>query len=50
MPKLDIQITANHLKMGLKGNPPFIDEDLGGKANSEESLWTLEDGEIIITI
>ena len=48
MPEMDIKITSTHLKVGLKGNPPFLDEELGGKVNAEESLWYFEDDEVHI--
>lgn len=48
LPELEIKITANHLKVGIKGNPPFIDEDLGGSVKSSESYWMIEDDELHI--
>ncbi len=38
------------MRLGLKGNPPFLDEAFEGGINSDESLWTMEDGEIHLTI
>ena len=29
----------------LKGNPPFLDQDLGGEVVEDESFWTLEEDE-----
>ncbi|XXQ39818.1 CS domain-containing protein [Plasmodiophora brassicae] len=45
---LDIAITSDHLRVGLKGNPPFIDEDLFGRVVVKDSMWTLDSGEICI--
>ena len=51
MPKLDVKIEKTKLSVGLKGNPPFINgEEYGGEINKEESLWTLDDGEIEISL
>ena len=51
MPKLEIKITGTDLTVGLKGNPPFINkEELGGKINVEDSLWTLDGDEIEISL
>ena len=41
---LDVKITANQLTVGLRGNPPFIDEPFLLAVDSSESTWTLEDG------
>ena len=50
MPKLDIKITPTHLTVGLKGLPPYLSEDFSQNVKASESLWSLEDGEIIITL
>ena len=50
LPKLDIKITPTHLSVGLKNYPPYLSEDLSANVKSSESLWTLEDGEIVITL
>eukprot|EP00455_Lapot_gusevi_P050052 TRINITY_DN7202_c0_g1_i2.p1 TRINITY_DN7202_c0_g1~~TRINITY_DN7202_c0_g1_i2.p1 ORF type:complete len:180 (+),score=22.44 TRINITY_DN7202_c0_g1_i2:71-541(+) len=47
---LDIKISPNHLSVGIKGNPPYLNEDLGGTADVSASLWTLDDGELTITL
>ena len=46
----DIKITHNHLKVGLKDAPPFLDEDTGGIVIADDSLWTLTDGELNINL
>ena len=46
----DISISHRHLKVGLKGAPPFIDEDTGGAVIPDDSLWTLIDGELNINL
>ena len=50
MPELEIKITANHLNVGLKGLPPFLNEDLGGSVKSSESYWMIEDDELHIQL
>ena len=36
--------------MGIKGNPPFIDENLSGICEADESFWMLEDDELHIQL
>jgi len=43
-------ITADHLTLGIKGNPPYIDEDFGDAVNASASFWTLEDGIVHLTL
>lgn len=46
-----IDITHKHLKVGIKGHDQaFLDEDTGGPVKSEESMWTMVDGEININL
>jgi hypothetical protein len=47
---LDIQISFTHLKVGIKGSPPFIDEDVFSTVVTEESFWTMSDGELNISL
>ncbi|KAA6365895.1 MAG: hypothetical protein EZS28_038579, partial [Streblomastix strix] len=39
---LDVRITAGHLFIGLKGQPPILDADFTDQVNSTESTWELE--------
>ena len=50
IPKLDIKITPTHLTVGIKDLPPYLSEDFSQNIKASESLWSLEDGEIIITL
>eukprot|EP00798_Chlamydomonas_sp_ICE-L_P003977 gene3977-14056_t len=43
-------ITTQHLKFGLTGNPAFMDQPLGGQARVSESCWTLEDSTLHVTL
>ena len=49
--QLQCKITATHLTLGLRGVPkPFIDEDFPHKVKVDESMWTLDDGELEISL
>ena len=48
LPQFEIKITATHLTVGIKGNPPFLNEELGGHCVTDESLWMIEDDELHI--
>ncbi|CAD7950069.1 unnamed protein product [Amoebophrya sp. A120] len=43
---LDISIAPRHVKIGLCGNPPFIQEDLYSVCDTGCSFWMIEDGEL----
>ena len=38
------------MSVGIKGNPPFLNEKLGGMIVEEESFWMLEDDELHIQL
>lgn len=48
--QLDVKITSNHLTVGLKGNPPFLDNDLFSTVVQDESAWTLDGNDLEITL
>ncbi|KAG8459768.1 hypothetical protein KFE25_014331 [Diacronema lutheri] len=48
--QLSVDIHARHLTVGIKGNPPFLNEDFADFVNSNESFWTLEDGVLHLTL
>lgn len=48
MPELEIKIEVGHLAVGIKGNPPFLSEDLGGQVKVGECFWMIEDDELHI--
>ena len=50
MPSFDIIIKPKHISVGIKGNPAFIDEDLAGVIEEDESFWMLEDDELHINL
>lgn len=45
---LNVEIRNTHLKVGLKGQPPIVDADLHRRVIVDDSLWTLEDGDLVI--
>lgn len=47
---LDITIARNHLSIGVKGNPPYIDNDFPKNVKTDESMWMMEDGELHINL
>lgn len=49
-PKLEVVIKHDHLKIGIKGTNPFIDEDLAKNCTSDESYWMIEDEELHIQL
>ncbi|CAK69721.1 unnamed protein product (macronuclear) [Paramecium tetraurelia] len=48
--KLDVQIKADHLRIGIKGNPPFINEPLVKQCDSSESYCLVEEEELHIIL
>ena len=48
LPELDVKIETNKLTVGIKGNPPFLQEQLGGVVKVSESFWMIEDDELHI--
>ena len=42
---IDCKIMATQLTLGIKGNPPFMDEPFAEYVNATESYWTWEDAE-----
>jgi hypothetical protein len=49
---LAIDIKHQHISVGIKGNPPFLNEDTGGEVIVAESFWSLDptEGEITINL
>eukprot|EP00927_Polykrikos_kofoidii_P067485 TRINITY_DN62976_c0_g1_i1.p1 TRINITY_DN62976_c0_g1~~TRINITY_DN62976_c0_g1_i1.p1 ORF type:complete len:174 (+),score=39.63 TRINITY_DN62976_c0_g1_i1:104-625(+) len=47
---LDIKIEPRHLKVGIKGNPPFLNEEVFSVCEVDASFWMIEDGELHIQL
>ena len=47
---IDCALTVHRVRLGLKGNPPFLDEALTGPIVVGESLWTLDDGVLQLSL
>ena len=48
LPDLEVVIKIDRVSVGIKGNPPFMSEELGGKVCTAESFWMIEDDELHI--
>ena len=48
LPELSVTIEPTKLTIGIKGNPPFLSEELGGTVKASESFWMIEDDELHI--
>jgi len=42
-----VEFGKKRLKVGLKGHPPIVDDELYGQIKIEECVWTLVDGKVI---
>ena len=43
---LDVAIGKSTLRVGIAGNPPYLEHALAETVRPDESVWTLEDGEL----
>ena len=50
MPEFEIKIEVQKLTIGVKGNPPFLQEQLHSKVLTDESYWMIEDDELHILL
>lgn len=46
--QLNVVITADHLTVGMKGQPAIVDGELFAKVRAEECMWTIEDGSTVV--
>jgi len=47
---LDINIKPKSLSVGIKGSPPFLNENLFSTIEGDSSFWMIEDGELHIQL
>lgn len=47
---IDCTINARSMSLGLKGNPPFLNEKFTEVVNSGDSVWTLESGLLTVIL
>lgn len=45
---LVVNLAKKHLKCGLKGHDPIIDDDFPHEIKLEESTWVIEDGKMLL--
>jgi len=38
---LNVEITMDRFQIGIKGNAPFLDEELAGMVSEDESIWSM---------
>ncbi|KAF0922820.1 hypothetical protein E2562_002070 [Oryza meyeriana var. granulata] len=43
-------IQATHVEVGIRSNPPYLNHDLTHPVKTDSSFWTIEDGEMHITL
>lgn len=46
--QVEVEIRAAHLRVGLRGKPPIVDGDLTASVRTEDSMWTIEDGSVVV--
>lgn len=46
----DVAVTIGRksLTVGLKGQPPVIDGELNGEVQKDDSVWVIQDGNVIV--
>ena len=44
-----VDIQRKHLKVGLKGHPPLIDDELCAEVKIADSLWVLDKNTVVLT-
>lgn len=50
MPKLEVVFKTKRLKIGISGNPPYLDEELSSKVRDSECIWQIDGKEIEIVL
>ena len=50
LPELYVNIERDRIEIGVRPNPPFLNEELGGLVVKSESFWMIEDDELVINL
>ena len=50
LPELYVNIERDRIEIGVKPNPPFMAEELTCPVVKSESLWMIEDDELVINL
>lgn len=45
---LVVNLGKKHLTVGVKGQPPIVDDDFPHEIKLEESTWVIEDGHVVL--
>ena len=48
--QLQVDTTARSLTIGMKGKPPYLKGALGGVIHPDDTVWTIEDGEVKVEL
>lgn len=43
-----VNVAKKHLTVGLKGQPPIVDDDFPHEIKLEETTWVIEDGHTVL--
>ena len=47
---LDVTIASTSVRVGIVGNPPYLEHELAERVRVDDSVWTLEEGELAATL
>jgi len=48
--QVDVQFKKKWLKVGVKGQPPIINEELHKEIKADDSTWIVEDGKVVMIV
>jgi hypothetical protein len=48
--QLDVKLTRTDLSVGLKDNPPYLHHAYPHPVREDDSMWTVEDGELHVSL
>ena len=47
---LDVTIASTSVRVGIVGNPPYLEHELAERVRVDDSVWTWEEGELAATL